>query len=230
MRLATVLVVSVFVVIAAGCGGGGHAPSPQSALCSSRPTPSPRAQSVRRPSPSSTALGPVYADFDAALSKYYESSYRATYDFCTVAEDDGSMFAGSIDWYKDGVARLRVDQDVSVDGKRFRQSSFAIIGASEPRLAECSDDLGAYYRILFGGARGRAFAQAYPEVNAYLSLGATCIVDELGSHEDMLTHTEPYGLSPVELENFRAAPVIYTANLTKTVETIQAGSRVLSLR
>lgn len=230
MRIAFFLSTVVLFALVVACSSGKHVVVTKSGLsCSPQPTPSPRAASGRRPTPEPTLPDSVYADFGAALSKYYQSKYHARYDFCAVASDDGSTATGSVEWFKDAATRFRVDEHTSVNGKRSTRSQIAVMGDTEPRLAECSNDLGGYYRVVFGAEEGQGFLQAYPELKGYLTLGATCLNKELNTDEDLLTQAQLYALSPVELKNFNESPRIYAQNLSEVTETI-AGREVICFR
>ena len=116
---------------------------------------------------------------------------------------------------KDARSRVRVDTDLTVNGKSATVTSIALKGDREDRAAECSDDLGGYYRLLAGEKASAASAPA-SSYDAIFDYGKTCIdnpVDE--SVNDLLTHGDPFSFFPLRLTDLENGPDVYTYDLSE---------------
>jgi hypothetical protein len=168
----------------------------------------------------------AYADFEKVLTAYYNTRFDATYTLCPARADDGTIAGGNLRMVKDGASRARVDTYFTLGTSNATVTSIALNGDRESRATECSDDLGAYYRLLLGGEASAAGAPGSPYTE-FLNYGKACIdnpVDE--SINDVLTHGDPFSYFPLRLTDLKTDPDVYAYDLSENHRSVAGADAI----
>lgn len=195
-----------------GCSRGGAKPQGGGECGNVETAVATATTAATRPVRIPTVAASTFDDFRDVLTKYYGSTYRATYALCGPFRS-GKILSGHSRWHKDADKRLRVDDELSLDGGSLVASTFVIQGDREARMATCSDNLGEYFRNLSGGAFQEPSVSASFGIDAYTKLGATCVNEPFDSGNDVLAQVGPLDPHPIALNDFNKAPDVYAPQL-----------------
>jgi len=157
----------------------------------------------------------AYADFERVLTAYYGARFDATYTLCPATANDGTIAGGHLRMVKDGSSRARVDTDFTLGTSNATVISIALKGDREIRAAECSDNLGAYYRLILGDKASAASAPGSPYTE-FLNYGKACIDNPVDvSIKDVLTHGDPFSYFPLRLTDLKTGSGVYAYDLSE---------------
>jgi len=109
-----------------------------------------------------------------AVRHYFESEFKATYDYCV--RERGSLKSGALVWTQSGLAKARLDVEEKVGDEQF---GLAYIVDGADRFL-CAGNLGEYFQAMVAPALAEPTRRAQFEnsdESRFTKLGASCQTD-----------------------------------------------------